>query len=85
MNTHNTFQPPRTLRTEVMTEVMRRRSDNSSKELIFFIEKINDFRRILEQQFGSRSRVTGLNTHNNFQPPRTLRTYVMIPEESEWD
>ena len=38
---------------------------------------MNNFRRILKQKCGSRSRMRGVNTHNKFQTPRTLRTGVM--------
>ena len=45
---------------------------------------MNNFRRILKQKCGSRSRVRGVNTHNKLQTPSTLRTEV-IRLGSEWD
>ena len=36
---------------------------------IFFekVEKMNNFRQFFKQKFGSRFRMTGVNTHNKFQ------------------
>ena len=45
---------------------------------------MNNFRRILKQKCGSRSRMRVVNMHNTFQTPRTLRTEV-IRLGSEWD
>ena len=38
---------------------------------------MNNFYRILNQKCGSRSRMKGVNTHEKFQTPSTLRTGVM--------
>ena len=40
------------------------------------VEKMNTFRRILKQKWGSRSRMTPVITHNKFQTPSTPRTGV---------
>ena len=38
---------------------------------------MKNFRKILKQKCGSRFRKRGVNTHNKFQAPRTVRTRVM--------
>ena len=41
------------------------------------LKKMNNFHLILKQKCGGRSRMRGINTHDKFQTPRTLRTGVM--------
>ena len=74
VTTHNTFQTPRSIR----TEVIRRRSAKSPKNGFFEkVEKMINFRQRLKQKCGSRSRMSRVNTHNKFQTPSTRRTGVM--------
>ena len=78
VNAHNKFQTPRTLRTEVIrlgtVELMRYLFNNIF--ILFLSWKKSNFRRILKQKCGSRSRMRGVKTHDKFQTPRTLRTGV---------
>ena len=78
VNTHNKFQVSRTF----STEVIRLSSEWDWYEFIsmyFFskkLEKKNNFRWILKQKCGSRSRMRPVNTRDKFQTPRTLTTGV---------
>ena len=75
-NTENRFQPPRTSTHRNIHTWRTFKFTKWKKNWIFFekVEKMNNLRRIFKQKCGSRSRMRGVNIHNTFQTPRSLRT-----------
>ena len=85
-NTENRFQPLGSahIGTYTLEEHSNLQNEKNNRFCFEKVEKMNNFRRILRQKCGSRFSMSGFNTHNKFQAPRTRRTDV-IRLGSEWD